>query len=84
MLETMKRAVDFCAYFVYPNGHYAGTTGSRQTLHFYPHGFELLAPEYPLAAAVADRMLEGLRAGALVPPEIQGDRYFQYRVPDCF
>jgi hypothetical protein len=82
MLETMKRAVDFCAYFVYPNGHYAGTTGSRQTLHFYPHGFELLAPDYPLAAAVADRMLEGLRAGALVPPEIQGDRYFQYRVPE--
>ena len=27
-------------------------------------------------------MLEGLRAGALVPPEIQEDRYFQYRVPE--
>lgn len=82
MPQTMKRAVDFCAYFVYPNGHYAGTAGSRQTLHFYPHGFELLAPEYPLAAAVADRMLEGLRSGALVPPEIQADRYFQYRIPE--
>lgn len=82
MREVLCRAVDFCAYFVYPNGHYAGTAGSRQTLHFYPHGFELLAPEYPLAGAVADRMLEGLRAGALVPPEIQEDRYFQYRVPE--
>lgn len=82
MREVMTKAVDFCAYFAYPNGHYAGTAGSRQTLHFYPHGFELLAPEYPLAGAVADKMLEGLAAGALVPPEIQADRYFQYRVPE--
>jgi hypothetical protein len=82
MREIMLRAVDFCANFVYPNGHYAGTAGSRQTLHFYPHGFEILAPEYPLAASVADRLLEGLRDGALVPPEIQADRYFQYRVPE--
>ena len=82
MREVLLKAVDFCAYFVYPNGHYAGTVGSRQTLHFYPHGFELLAPEYPLAAAVADKMLDGLQNGALVPPEIQEDRYFQYRVPE--
>lgn len=82
MLEVMNKAVEFCAYFAYPNGHYAGTAGSRQTLHFYPHGFELLAPDNPLAARVADAMLEGLRDGALVPPAIQGDRYYQYRVPE--
>jgi hypothetical protein len=82
MLDVMTRAVEFCSYFVYPNGHYAGTVGSRQTLHFYPHGFELLAPEIPLAGAVADAMLAGLRDGALVPPTIQGDRYYQYRVPE--
>lgn len=82
MREVMLKAVEFCAYFAYPNGHYAGTAGSRQTLHFYPHGFELLAPESPLAASVADAMLAGLRDGALVPPEIQEDRYFQYRVPE--
>jgi hypothetical protein len=82
MREVLERAVEFCAWFAYPNGHYAGTAGSRQTLHFYPHGFELLAPELPLAGAVADAMLAGLQAGALVPPEIQEDRYFQYRVPE--
>ena len=82
MRDVMLKAVDFCSYFAYPNGHYAGTIGSRQTLHFYPHGFEILAPEYPLAGAVADRMLAGLRDGALVPPSIQGDRYYQYRVPE--
>lgn len=82
MREVLDKAVEFCAWFAYPNGHYAGTAGSRQTLHFYPHGFELLAPENPLAAAVADRMLEGMREGGLVPPAIQEDRYFQYRVPE--
>ncbi|MBD3268134.1 hypothetical protein GF373_15835, partial [bacterium] len=74
--------VEFSSYFVYPNGHYAGTAGSRQTLHFYPHGYELLAAKNPLAARIADRMLEGLRDGALVPPEIQNERYFVYRMPE--
>ena len=81
-LPHLKKWVDFCSYFVYPNGHYAGTLGSRQTLHFYPHGFELLAEEIPLAAYIADRMLEGLREGALVPPEIQDERYYVYRIPE--
>ena len=82
MIEVMRRAVDFCAWFAWPNGHFAGTIGSRQTLHFYPHGFELMAAQYPMAAAVADHLLRGLEAGALVPPEIQGDRYYQYRIPE--
>ncbi len=81
-LPYLKKWVEFSSYFVYPNGHYAGTAGSRQTLHFYPHGYELLAEEIPLAAYIADRMLEGLRDGALVPPEIQGERYFVYRIPE--
>lgn len=81
-MPFFRRAVEFSSYFVYPNGHYGGTAGSRQTLHFYPHGYELLASEIPLAAWVADRMLEGLSEGALVPPEIQGERYFVYRIPE--
>lgn len=81
-LPFLKKWIEFSSYFVYPNGHYAGTIGSRQTLHFYPHGYELLTREIPLAAAVADRMLRGLRDGALVPPEIQGERYFVYRIPE--
>ncbi len=81
-LPFLKKWVEFSSYFVYPNGHYGGTIGSRQTLHFYPHGYELLASEIPLAGAVADRMLKGLSDGALVPPEIQGERYFVYRMPE--
>ena len=78
-----RRAIDFAAHFVYPNGHYAGSMGSRQTLHFYPHGFEIYGGQgNALASAVAERMLRGLADGALVPPEIQEDRYFLYRIPE--
>lgn len=84
--EVLERAVEYSSHFVYPDGHYAGTMGSRQTLHFYPHGYELLAgldlDISPLAAAVAERMLRGLAEGKLVPPEIMEDRYFVYRVPE--
>ena len=82
MRDVLRRAVEFASYFVYPNGYYAGSMGSRQTLHFYPHGFEILAPEMGLAAAVAESMLRGLAEGALVPPEIMADRYFLYRIPE--
>lgn len=82
MRNVLRDAVEFASYFVYPNGFYAGSMGSRQTLHFYPHGFEILAPEIPLASAVAERMLRGLAEGALVPPEIMADRYFLYRIPE--
>jgi len=78
-----RRAIDFCSYFVLPGAqHYGGALGSRQTLHFYPHGFELFAPENPTAAAVAEAMLRALWCGRLVPPEIQEDRYFLYRIPE--
>jgi hypothetical protein len=82
MGEVLRKAVDFASYFVYPNGYYGGSVGSRQTLHFYPHGFEILAAEMPLAASVAERMLRGLADGGLVPPEIMADRYFLYRIPE--
>lgn len=82
LLEVLKQSVEFCSYFVYPNGYYAGSVGSRNTLHFYPHGFEVLAGKIPMAAAVAQRMLEGLHAGTLVPPEIMSDRYLVYRIPE--
>ncbi len=80
--EVMEKGVEFLSYFVYPNGFYAGSMGSRNTLHFYPHGCELLAPTMPLAGRVADAMLESLRDGKIVPAEIMDDRYFLYRIPE--
>lgn len=80
--KVMEESVRFLSYFVYPNGFYAGSIGSRNTLHFYPHGCELLAKTMPLAGRVADAMLESLRDGKIVPAEIMDDRYFLYRIPE--
>ncbi len=80
--QVIRRAIPFCSYFITPDGHYGGTLGSRQTLHFYPHGMELWAERVPLAASMADRMLEGFAAGASVWPGLQAERYFVYRIPE--
>jgi hypothetical protein len=80
--RVIQRAIEFSSYFVYPNRFYGGSLGSRQTLHFYPHGYELLRREIPLAGVIADEMRLGLQEGKLVPPEIQEDRYFLYRIPE--
>ena len=82
IFEVLRQSVEFCSYFLYPNGFYAGSLGSRNSLHFYPHGFEILGGEIPLAMAVAERMLQALSEGKLVPPEIMSDRYVFYRVPE--
>jgi hypothetical protein len=80
--KVMEESVEFLSHFVYPNGFYAGSMGSRNTLHFYSHGCEILAPEMPLAGRVADAMLQSLREGKIVPAEIMADRYFLYRIPE--
>ena len=80
--KVMEESVEFLSYFVYPNGFYAGSMGSRQTLHFYSHGCEILAPEVPLAGRIAYAMLQSLAEEKIVPAEIQDDRYFLYRIPE--
>ncbi len=82
LLKVMKASVEKCSYFAYPNGFYAGSMGSRNTLHFYCHGFEVMANEIPLAGSVAEHLLGGLAEDKLVPPEIISDRYLVYRVPE--
>ena len=80
--RVMEEAVEFASYFVYPDGSFGGSIGSRNTYHCYCHGFELLAPEMPLAAAIAERLLRGLAEGQGVPPEIMADRYCLYRTQE--
>ncbi|MDG2448012.1 MAG: hypothetical protein P8M34_00185, partial [Saprospiraceae bacterium] len=82
ILKVCEQSIEACSYFVYPNNFYAGSMGSRNTLHFYPHGFEIFSKEIPKAAAVANRMLQGLTQDKLVSPEIMSDRYMFYRVPE--
>jgi len=80
--KVMRESTEFLSHFVYPNGFFAGSMGSRNTLHYYSHGTELLAPTMPLAGRAADAMLEALGEGKVVPAALQADRYFLYRIPE--
>lgn len=68
ILTMLQPAVDFAWHFMHPDGSYAGEYGSRNTYHFYPHGFEIMAPHNAKAGQIADQFL---RAG--LP---KGTRYF--------
>lgn len=57
LMEPLRRAAEFAAHFMHPDGSYGGEYGSRNTYHFYPHGFELLAAESPAALQVAELYL---------------------------
>lgn len=82
ILDVLQKSVEFSSYFAYPNGFFGGSMGSRNTLHFYAHGYEVIGNTIPLAAAVAEKMLIGLSQDKLVPPDIISDRYVVYRVPE--
>lgn len=60
---ALRRAVDVAALFVHPDGTYGGEYGSRNTLNFFPHGFELVGRWMPEALAINDTFLEGLHRG---------------------
>lgn len=57
LLAPLRKAVAFAWYFMHPDGSYGGEYGSRNTYHFYPHGFELMAPHSARAGQIADAFL---------------------------
>lgn len=65
ILKMLRPAVEFAWHFMHPDGSYAGEYGSRNTYHFYPHGFELMAPHEEKAGQIADAFLKrGLPRGS--------------------
>lgn len=60
LIPPLKKAVDFAWYFMHPDGSYGGEYGSRNTYHFYPHGFEILAPFTEKAGQLADQFLRSI------------------------
>ncbi len=63
LIDPLKKAVDFAAYFMHPDGSYGGEYGSRNTYHYYPHGFEVLAPFTEKAIQLNDAFLLGVKEG---------------------
>lgn len=75
--QALKNVVDFVQYFVHPDGTVGGEYGSRNTEYFLPGGLEILAPEYPLAGAIADKLLGNLESCQNLPNSVD-DRYLSH------
>jgi hypothetical protein len=58
LMEPLGRAVRFAHHFMHPDGSYGGEYGSRNTFHFYPHGFEVLSHRIPEAGRIAEAFLQ--------------------------
>jgi hypothetical protein len=65
--QAIGKSLEFLSYCVHPDGTLGGEYGSRNTEVYYPAGLELLAPRFPLAASIADRMARSLSEGRSVP-----------------
>jgi hypothetical protein len=60
LVKSLVRGVEFSWNFMHPDGSYGGEYGSRNTYHFYPHGFELMAPFTEKASQIADAFLSAV------------------------
>ena len=66
LAEALRKAVDFAANFVHPDGSFGGEYASRNTYSYFPAGFEVVGRWYSAALAINDRFLTGL-AASLAP-----------------
>jgi hypothetical protein len=64
--QALERAIEFIAYFVHPDGTFAGEYGSRRTALFYPGGLALLSQRFPTALSITRAMYRSICAGHTV------------------
>ncbi len=76
LIAPMEKAIVFASYFIHPDGSFGGEYGSRNTYHFVPHGFELMAGRLPQAAYINDLWLQGVANRK--HEHMNDDRYFMY------
>ncbi|MBC86558.1 MAG: hypothetical protein CL677_05200 [Bdellovibrionaceae bacterium] len=80
----VKKALNFCSYFCFPNHSFGGTVGSRQTAMFYPFGFEYWSQYFSEARSIRDWGRQGLSLNRMIVPQQQSDHYLNYRLEDYF
>jgi hypothetical protein len=70
LLDSLRRSIEFYTHFVHPDGSVGGVYASRYTSLYFPAGFEILAVEIPMAAAIAQFMRERLTLHNVVTPSV--------------
>ncbi len=82
VLELIKMYSKTLKMFCYPDGCFAGPIGSRNTMHLYPFGFELLSDMDDNIKYLAQFSRFSIKSGNNVVPDIMSDRYIHYRVEE--
>ncbi|HDK27101.1 MAG TPA: hypothetical protein ENG48_08460 [Candidatus Atribacteria bacterium] len=77
LFPALKRIVDFMQFFIHPDYTTGGDYGSRNTEYFLPNGLEILAADYSLAGAIADKLLNNLVNYQILPNTVD-DRYLSH------
>lgn len=70
VLRSLRRAVEFFAHCVHPDGSVGGAYGSRRTALYFPAGFEILAEVDGQAAGVARFLRARLGRQNVVTPKL--------------
>jgi len=76
VFDSLKKAITFSSYFIYPDCFYGGFIGSRNTDHFYPLGFQIMNRKLPIANVISIKALEGIRNGNILTPKTMDDKHF--------
>lgn len=84
VLNALKKSIAFISYFVHPNGTMGGEYSSRNSEFIIPSGFEIIAKEIPLAAAIADSNIEALRNREIVIPEYLDNTFLCFMLHNFF
>jgi hypothetical protein len=77
VLPALQNIVDFAQYFIHPDGTAGGEYGSRNTEYFLAGGLEIVAPHYPPAGAVAEKLSTVLNESYRLPDSVD-DRYLSH------
>ncbi len=80
--KVIKESVEFSSYFAFPNGFYSGSLGSRNALHFSPHGFEIMGKEMAIASSIAEKMLKGISENKLANPVVIPGKNMSYLISE--
>ncbi|OGM98192.1 MAG: hypothetical protein A2735_00595 [Candidatus Yanofskybacteria bacterium RIFCSPHIGHO2_01_FULL_41_21] len=76
--SALEKAVHFCFLTIHPDGSYGGEYGSRNTSHFVPNGFEILARQFPEATYIRNMFLKSL--ADKTRSRIDDDRIFNHYI----
>ncbi len=78
VFNALKKAINFIAYFIHPDGSFSGCYSSRNTEYLIPSGFEIIKKEIPLANSIASVIMKKIYEKKVISPSSLDDKYLLF------